>query len=39
LDVEVEIMEKRDALIDGLEKRTQQRTEKMPLVTIHRAVR
>jgi len=33
-DVEDEIMEKRDSLIDALEKRMQQRTESIPLFTI-----
>ncbi|PXF57857.1 MAG: ATP-dependent helicase [Deltaproteobacteria bacterium] len=33
-DVEDEIMEKRDSLIDALEKRMQQRTESVPLFTV-----
>jgi hypothetical protein len=33
-DVEDEIMEKRDTLINALEKRIQQRTESEPLFTI-----
>ncbi len=38
-DVEDEIMEKRDSLIDALEKRMQQRTESVPLFTIRWTVR
>ncbi len=38
-DVEDEIMEKRDSLIDALEKRMQQRTESTPLFTIRWIVR
>jgi chromosome segregation ATPase len=38
-DVEDEIMEKRDSLIDALEKRMQQRTESIPLFTIRWTVR
>ena len=38
-DVEDEIMEKRDSLIDALEKRMKQRTESVPLFTIRWTVR
>ena len=38
-DVEDEIMEKRDSLIDALEKRMQQRTESVPLFTVRWTVR
>ena len=38
-DVEDEIMEKRDSLINALERRMQQRTESIPLFTIRWTVR